>query len=77
MWAIMGVLATGMLVTALEAPYLWRKRLYKELILFGLLLLAGVLLGVLQSLGVPIPNPLDAITLLYKPASDWLVAILK
>ncbi|MDQ0874143.1 hypothetical protein QFZ77_002802 [Paenibacillus sp. V4I3] len=61
----------------LEAPALRRKKLFLESWVFFALLLAGTLLSILSNLRVNLPNPLDLITFVYKPVSDFVFGILK
>lgn len=49
-----------------EAPPLMRKRLWKELALFGILLCLGFSLALLQILGVPLPSLTDGIALITR-----------
>jgi ABC-type transport system involved in cytochrome c biogenesis permease subunit len=77
MWAITGILLTGSVIAWLEAPYLLRAKMLKELLIFALLLTTGVTVTILYTLRVPLPNPLDWITYIHKPVSDLLFGMLK
>ncbi|MDF2960619.1 MAG: hypothetical protein K0S39_2354 [Paenibacillus sp.] len=77
MWEVAGILAAGGLITYIEAPYLIRKKMIRELCMFTVVLIAGVTVSILQSLRIPLPNPLDWITVLNKPISDVLYSILQ
>lgn len=76
MWAIVSILTAGM-IAWIEIPSLLKKKLIKELWVFSVLLLIGVGLIISQSLQVNIPNPLDWITVVFKPLNDAIFGILK
>lgn len=59
-----------------EYPRLLRARQRKELWLFTLTTAFAVMLCVLQSLHVVLPNPLDWITAIYKPMSRVILSAL-
>jgi hypothetical protein len=77
MWAIAGIVVAGSLIAYMDGPYLVRKKLFKELFFFSALLSFGLTVSILQSLRIKLPNPLDWITVLYKPISDTLFGMLK
>ncbi|UFJ39833.1 hypothetical protein LOK74_17525 [Brevibacillus humidisoli] len=77
MLIIAGIVLVGVVIALIEVPRLVRNRHRKELWVFSCLLLFGVGLGIAKSLDVEIPNPLDWITALYKPANDLLTGLLK
>ncbi|MFB6467807.1 hypothetical protein ACE38V_13535 [Cytobacillus sp. Hz8] len=76
MWAIVSILTAGM-IAWIEIPSLLKKKLIKELWVFSVLLLIGVGLIISQSLQLNIPNPLDWITVVFKPLNDAIFGILK
>jgi hypothetical protein len=77
MWAIAGILLSGCFIAVIEAPYLIQKKLKKELCIFFLLLLTGMAVCILQSLRLKLPNPLDWITAMYEPFSEFVFDMLK
>ncbi|MGM0875152.1 MAG: hypothetical protein ACQEWV_10160 [Bacillota bacterium] len=77
MWPILGVLLVGTLITLYEVPSLIKKKLMKELIVFLILLITGVILSILLSLEIKIPNPYDLIAFIFNPISHFLEWILK
>lgn len=77
MWSVIGILAVGGASVLLEWPYLRSSRSIRTTAVFFSLLAAAVGLGILKALHVPLPNPLDGISYLFKPSSDWLMEILK
>lgn len=70
---IIGIIIVVAIIVAIEAPALWKKRWIKELWVFSVLMLVGTSLSLAQALRAPIPNPLDWITAVYKPISDFLL----
>jgi len=74
---VIGILAIAAIIAMMEVPGLWKKRHMKELWVFTLLLLLGTGIHIAQSLSVKLPNPLDWITYLYKPISDFIGSVLR
>lgn len=77
MWTVAGIFAVGILFALVEVPSLRNRKLKREMAAFFSLLFIGVGLGIAQSKQINIPNPLDWISMIYKPVSDWLMSILK
>ncbi|MGO4270332.1 hypothetical protein AB4Z22_10860 [Paenibacillus sp. TAF58] len=77
MWSVAGIVAVTIAIIMIEVPSLRRKQLRKEIWIFSILLLFGLGLSIAKSLQVKIPNPVDWITVVYKPLSDALLALLK
>ncbi|WP_243388037.1 hypothetical protein [Bacillus kexueae] len=77
MWAIIGITLIIALIIWIEVPSLLRNQQRKELIVFSVILLIGYVLSILEGLQVELPNPLDVITFIYKPISDWLYSFLE
>lgn len=71
-----GIVLIAVFIVIIEAPNLKRTKSRKERWLFFVLLLIGVVLGVLQSFQINIPNPMNGIAFIYRPLSDvifgWL-----
>ncbi|RJE86101.1 hypothetical protein D3P07_18630 [Paenibacillus sp. 1011MAR3C5] len=67
MLAIGGILATAVVIAMLEVPGLRKKRQVKEIWLFMILLLFGTGVGIAESLHLPLPNPLDWVSYVYRP----------
>jgi hypothetical protein len=65
------------IIGLIEAPVLIRKKLVLESWVFLSILFAGTLLSILLSFRVKLPNPVDLITFIYKPVSEFVFAILK
>ncbi|MGZ4032210.1 MAG: hypothetical protein ACXVP5_01430 [Tumebacillaceae bacterium] len=72
MWSIGGIVLLGALASWLEVPRLRKAKLYRELWTFSLLMLFGTGLAIMQSLHLPLPNPLNGVILIYQPFSDFL-----
>lgn len=74
---VIGIVAVAALIAMAEVPGLWKKGQRKEVWVFMLLLLLGTGIGIAESLTRKVPNPLDWITSLYKPISDFIQTILR
>ncbi len=77
MWPILGIVIVGIAIALYEVPTLLKKKYIRELWVFSILLIFGVVLSIIESLNVDIPNPSDWIAIIYKPLSDFLFNILK
>ncbi len=55
MWAILGILFIGAIISLFEIPPLIKKKWWREVIVYFLLLSGGLTLSVLLSMNVPIP----------------------
>jgi hypothetical protein len=76
MWAIVGILLTGAIISFFEIPPLVKKKWWREIIVYFLLLSAGMTLAILLSKDVSIPTPLDWITKVFSPISSYFERIL-
>lgn len=65
-----GILIVAVVIAYIEVPSLLEKKYKKELIVFSILLTIGVGLGIAHSFGKPIPNPIDLLTIIFKPLHD-------
>ncbi|MEK3884355.1 hypothetical protein [Paenibacillus sp. PL2-23] len=74
MWTIV-VIIVGLLIAAQELPDLLRNKRRVDIGLFSTLLLIGIALGVMESLELDIPNPLDALTVIFGPVSELMKSI--
>ncbi|MFF2890318.1 hypothetical protein [Paenibacillus sp. NPDC057967] len=72
MLAVGGILTTAVIIAMLELPGLWKKRQVKEIWLFSILLLLGTGVGIAESLHIPLPNPLDWVSYIYRPIGQLL-----
>jgi hypothetical protein len=77
MWSILGIITVGILISIYEVPSLLRRKLKRELWVFSILLIFGVVLSILKSLRIDILNPLDLLTNIYKPLNDFIFDSLK
>jgi xanthine/uracil permease len=55
----------------------WKKKYKKELIVLSILLAIGVGLSMTLGFGKQIPNPLDLLTIVFKPLNDLITFLLK
>jgi len=76
-WMIAANILSGVMIAMVEGPRLIRAGEIRQSIFFFTLLGCGVILGILLSLRIPLPNPLDGITVLHKPISEMLNRVLK
>jgi len=77
MVAVLGMLIVAVVICMIEVPTLWKNRRRKELWIFSFLLVLGVGISIAHSMHVRIPNPIDWINQLYRPASEMLDNVLK
>ncbi|SFJ21570.1 hypothetical protein SAMN02799624_03644 [Paenibacillus sp. UNC496MF] len=70
------VLIMAALVVRFQYPRLKRNGQKKELAVSACLLAAAVTLSMLQSFRVELPNPLDWLTVVYKPLSKAVLSML-
>ncbi|MDN4106423.1 hypothetical protein [Paenibacillus polymyxa] len=71
------IIVAGIIIACIETPMLLKNKFIKELWIFSLLLIVGVMLGVLQTLHLPVPNPTEIITVIFKPISNEILSIFK
>lgn len=76
MWSIIGILFAGAIISIYEIPPYLKKKNWKEVIVFFLLLSAGMTLSILLSLDVTIPTPLNWIIKIYSPITNFVDRIL-
>lgn len=70
---IIGIVVAMSIIAAIEVPALLNKRWTKELWVFSILLIIGTTLFIAQSLHAQIPNPLDWISIPFKPISEFIL----
>ncbi|SFR00233.1 hypothetical protein [Desulfoscipio geothermicus] len=59
-------------IIGIEVPGLVKKKMWRELIAFSVLLLVGMALSIPQALGIQVPSPNKPIELLFKPLVEWM-----
>ncbi|NOU70824.1 hypothetical protein GC098_05165 [Paenibacillus sp. LMG 31458] len=77
MWTIIMILLASTVIAMLEIPTLRKKRQYKDFVVFCCLLLLGTILSIAQSLRMKLPNPLDLITFVFQPVSEFILGLLQ
>jgi hypothetical protein len=77
MWTIIMILLISCLVVIVEVPFMKKKAWKKELFVFYILLLFGTGLSIAEAVDADIPNPLDWISLVYKPFSDLIYGMVE
>lgn len=63
-------------IIAFEVPGLVRKKMWRELTAFSVLLLIGMILSFGQALKLPLPNPTRGIEAVFRPVSEFLEKLL-
>lgn len=76
MWTIAGILIVSGWIAVLEVPGFVRGKRVKDLVVFLLLLSGSTVLSILVTLRVRLPNPVDWITAIHKPISDFIFGTL-
>jgi hypothetical protein len=74
---VSAIVVAAICIALLEAPALWRKRLWKELGIFSVLLTFGTALGIARALHIPIWNPTEWIMFAFKPVSKFVLGLFK
>lgn len=59
-------------IIAFEAPGLIKKKMWRELAAFSVLLIIGMIYSYGQVLNLPLPNPTKGIEAVFKPVSQYL-----
>lgn len=77
MWTIIMILLASTVIAMLEIPTLRKKKQYKDFVVFCCLLLLGTILSIAQSLRMKLPNPLDLITFVFQPVSEFILGLLQ
>lgn len=72
-----GILVISTAISLFEIPNLLKSNKTKELWVFIILLLIGTSLSIAVFLKVKLPNPLDWITFIFKPVSEFIMTTLK
>ena len=63
-------------IIAYEVPMLIKKKMWRELAAFSVLLIIGMFYSYGQALELPLPNPTKALYAVTKPFSDYIEKIL-
>lgn len=63
-------------IIVIETPGLVKKRMWRELAAFSVLLVIGMVYSYGQMLDLPLPNPTDYIMAIFKPVSQYFEKIL-
>ena len=72
MVAVLGIVVVALLVIMIEVPSLLKNGQKKELWIFSFLLVLGLGVSIAHSMHVKLPNPIDWIIQIYRPASEML-----
>lgn len=63
-------------IIGLEAPPLLKKKMWRELAAFGVLLVIAMIYGYGQVLDLPLPSPTDGIEAVFRPLSEYIEKLL-
>lgn len=63
-------------IIALEVPGLVKKKMWRELAAFSVLLVLGMIYSYGQVLNLPLPNPTRGIEAVFKPLGQYLEKVL-
>lgn len=74
---IFAVLVFSTVLCIIEIPKMLREKLYKEFWTFSILLGLGVVLVILLSFDIKIPNPSDWVAWVYSPLKEIIENISK
>lgn len=74
---ILAVIVFAVVLCFIEVPKMLKSKSYREFWSFSVLLLIGVTLAILKSLGVPLSNPSDWVAWVFSPLSDLIKPIYK
>ncbi|MBZ5752035.1 MULTISPECIES: hypothetical protein [Metabacillus] len=72
MWIISGILLIGAIISLFEIPPLVKKKWWREIIVYFILLSVGMTLAILISKDVAIPTPIDLLTKIYSPVTNFM-----
>ncbi|WP_017381638.1 hypothetical protein [Paenisporosarcina sp. TG-14] len=68
----LAILLVAGAIAYFEVPPLLKEKQKKDLVVFSILLIIGVVLSIFWALDKQIPNPLDFITFILKPLNDFI-----
>ncbi|NBI30878.1 hypothetical protein [Chengkuizengella marina] len=73
---VVGILIVVALIAYFEISPMAKKKEIKDLWVFSFLLLIGTVLSIMLAIGVTIPNPLDGLTKVLKPVTNFILGLL-
>lgn len=75
MFQIVFIVSVAVIIALYEIPALIKKKWIKEIWAFSFFLLFGVVISILTSLNIEIPNPMEMLTKVFKIFNDLLEKI--
>lgn len=72
----MGVILVFAAIIAWEVPRLYREKMWRELAVFFVLVIAGIVLSFGQIFDWPLPNPTSILEAVFRPVSKFIEDIL-
>lgn len=77
MFITLGILVISSLIAYFSIPALVKKKDFKTIWTFTILLLIGTALNIANGLEIKIPSPLDLITKIFHPIRESIIAFFK
>ena len=75
MWQVLGNVLVTLLMIYMEVPKLIKKESKRELFTYSILLFFAFIVGVMISIGLPVPNPIIWLDEIFHPISQWFKAL--
>ncbi len=63
-------------IIAIEIPPLFKQKKWRDITVFSVLLLIGMIYSYGQILDMPLPNPTDAINAVFRPIGNYVNSLL-
>lgn len=76
MLIVSSMIALSTLIACIEVPPLLKRGLKKEVMVFLVFLFICILLSIAQGLHAKLPNPLQWLTIVYRPLSEAVFHLL-
>lgn len=77
LFAMILTAAFSVILCVAEVPKMRRKKEYKELAVFSVILCFGIVIAVLKSLDITVPNPADFVDVIYSPVTSLMKGVLE
>lgn len=77
LFAILLTAAFSIILCVVEVPKMRKKEEYKELAVFSVILCFGIVIAVLKSLDIAVPNPADFVDVIYSPVTSLMKGVLE
>ncbi|MTI81538.1 MAG: hypothetical protein FH758_11780 [Firmicutes bacterium] len=74
--AVFGLVVLFVAIIAIEVPKLIKEELWREFVVFGVLMLLGMVLSFGLVLNLPLPNPVSALEAVFTPVTQYMDSLL-